>query len=69
MANKKIIKRALNRALRARGLKQIWLADKIGIHDTTLSRWANAEHLSTQKIEKITKVLGMSVVEFLASGE
>ena len=69
MAKKKIIKMSIRRALAKNGQKQIWLADKLGLHETTLSRIANSEHVNTSAIEKIAKVFDMTVIEFLALGE
>ena len=69
MTTKKIIKRSLRRALAKGGRKQKWLAEQIGESEITLSRWANADHLSTGKIEKVAKPFGLSVSEFISLGE
>jgi len=50
-------------------MKQKEVATKIRVSETLLSSWVNSEHLSTKNIERLAKVFGLSVSEFIALGE
>ena len=64
-----IIKLSVRQALREAGQNQGWLAAKLKVRETKLSRWINSEHLSTSIIEQIAKAFNMRVGEFISLGD
>lgn len=64
-----VIRKAVNVALAKAGENQEWLALELSIHPAQLSRWVNADSLKSSIIERIAKVFGMTLSEFLALGE
>ena len=63
------IKRSFRRCMADVDMKQKEVATKIRVSETLLSSWVNSEHLSTKNIERLAKVFGLSVSEFIALGE
>jgi plasmid maintenance system antidote protein VapI len=63
------IKKSTRKALAELGESQTWLGEQLGTTRSQVSRWVTSEHLSTSVIEKIAKVFGMTVAEFIALGE
>lgn len=47
-----------------RGLTQTDLADMLGVHQQSVSRWVNSSNLKTSVIEDICKALKIPVIEF-----
>lgn len=50
--------------LTVKGLDQKELADKMGVHEQTVSRWVNSTHLKTNTIEELCKALDISLIDF-----
>ncbi|MFW6047370.1 MAG: hypothetical protein ACOCP4_06275 [Candidatus Woesearchaeota archaeon] len=54
MGNVKIIKEKLN----AWGIRQQWLADKLGVHKVTLSLWlTETQDMPEEKVREAKKIL------------
>ena len=57
---KKVLK--IKQILEIRGLKQKWLADKIGVTEVTISNWVNNRtYPSIETLINISKVLNVEV--------
>ncbi len=63
------IKRSFRRCMADKGVNQRQLAESLKTTEATVSAWVNADHLSTKNIERVAKIFGMSVSEFIALGE
>ena len=63
------IRLSTRKALAGKDKTQKWLALQLGIRESKLSRWVNSAHLSTDKIEMMAEVFGMSVGQFISLGE
>ena len=63
------IKKSTNKALAEIEQNHRWLSEQLGATESQVSRWVNADHLSTSIIERIAGVFDMSVGEFIALGE
>jgi len=52
----------LKELLRAKGLKQKWLADKIGVSEVTLSSWCSGKSIPKKAhLNKISEILDVPV--------
>jgi transcriptional regulator with XRE-family HTH domain len=55
----------LKELLKSRGIKQKWLATKIGVSEVTISHWVTEKAEPTKEnIEKLCKVLNISIHDF-----
>ncbi len=60
------IKEMLKEYIKAKGVKQKWIADKIGISEVTLSNWVKMKTTpSDENMEKLSKVLNMNVSDII----
>lgn len=69
MALKETLGQRIRSLMKERNITQLQLADKLGVHQTTVSTWVKGEkvpHFDT--LEKIADVLHTSVVELLDNG-
>lgn len=56
----------LKELLKTRGVKQNWLASKIGVSQVTLSNWVKDKSNPSQKnLEKLSEVLNVSIKELI----
>ena len=53
----------IQQVLKEQGRSQVWLADKIGIHDKTFSGKLKRNSISGEELLKIAKVLGINLEE------
>lgn len=59
-----MIRCELKAILKAKGIKNGWLADQVGVTDTTLSQWVNNKQIPKLDFAyRVAKVLGMDVTE------
>lgn len=50
--------------LRSKGIKQKWLAEKMGVSEVTISNWVTEKSSPSKKnIEKLGDLLGVSINE------
>lgn len=56
--------RRIRELLDKRGLTQTDLAEMLGVHQQSVSRWVNSSNLKTSVIEDICKALKIPVIEF-----
>ena len=57
--------RRLRRRRRLLDLKQADVADRLGVHQNTVSNWEHGESLSLDRLLQVTEVLDMSLVDLL----
>lgn len=56
----------LKELLKTKGVKQNWLASKIGVSQVTLSNWVKDKSNPSQKnLEKLSEVLNVSIKELI----
>ncbi len=54
----------LKELLKSKGIKQNWLAFKLGVSEVTVSNWVKEKNLPSKKhIEKLSDILGISAKE------
>ena len=58
----------VSEALRGMSMSQIALAQRVGVHETAVSKWAAGRPPSARLVPRIASVLGVSV-EFLMTGK
>ncbi|MDA9774630.1 helix-turn-helix domain-containing protein [Saprospiraceae bacterium] len=52
----------LKEYIKAKGVKQKWIADKIGVSEVTLSNWVKMKTTpSDENMEKLSKVLDLDI--------
>lgn len=52
----------LKEVFKAKGIKQKWLASKMGVSEVTVSNWAKGKSMPSQKhLEKLSAILGVTV--------
>lgn len=52
----------LKELLRSKGVKQKWLAQKIGVSEVTISNWVQEKSMPSKKnLDKLSEVLGISI--------
>lgn len=52
----------LKELFQSKGVKQKWLAQKLGVSEVTVSQWAQEKSFPTKKhLEKICEVLNVSI--------
>ena len=57
----------LQALIRERGLKQRWLAEQLGVHESMLSKWLSGNRpLPREMAERIAEVLAVPVTEFFS---
>jgi transcriptional regulator with XRE-family HTH domain len=50
----------LKEVFKAKGIKQKWLASKMGVSEVTVSNWAKSKSVPSQKhLEKLSAILGV----------
>ncbi len=50
--------------IKAKGVKQKWIADKVGVSEVTLSNWVKMKTTpSDDNMEKLSKVLDLDISE------
>ena len=56
----------LKELLKSKGVKQKWLAKKIGVSEVTLSHWVKGKsHPSKNNLEKLSEVLNVDVADLI----
>lgn len=60
--------RRISEALRAMSMSQVAFAQRVGVHETAVSKWAAGRPPSARLVPRIASVLGISV-EFLMTGK
>ena len=56
----------IKEVLEAKGLKQKWLADKLGVSEVTISNWANNKTMpSIKMLYTITELLKVEISELI----
>lgn len=56
----------LKEILKTKGVKQNWLAQKIGVSEVTLSNWVKEKSVPSKKnVEKLSKVLDVPLNELI----
>ncbi|GAG64655.1 unnamed protein product [marine sediment metagenome] len=56
----------LSEILKKRGIKQIWIAEKLGVSETAVSHWVKGKHIPQPKyILKLSKLLEVSIEELI----
>ncbi len=56
----------LKELLKARGIKQKWLAHKIGVSEITISNWVTEKSSPSKKnLEKLSELLKVPLKEFI----
>ena len=54
----------LKEYIKAKGVKQKWIADKVGVSEVTLSNWVKMKTTpSDDNMEKLSKVLDLDISE------
>ena len=53
----------IQQVLKGQGRSQVWLADKIGIHDKTFSGKLKRNSITGEELLKIGKILGINLEE------
>ena len=54
----------LKKYIKAKGVKQKWIADKVGVSEVTLSNWVKMKTTpSDDNMEKLSKVLDLDISE------
>ena len=66
----KVLLEMLNQLRNSSGIRQIDLADKLGVHQSFVSKYESGERrLDLIELRRICNVLGTSVVDFVADFE
>lgn len=56
----------LKEILKSKGVKQNWLAEKIGVSEVTLSNWVKEKSVPTKKnLERLSKVLDIPLSDLI----
>lgn len=56
----------LKELLKSKGIKQNWLANRIGVSEVTLSNWVKDKSIPTKKhLDKLGELLNVSAAEIL----
>jgi len=56
----------LKEFLKTKGVKQNWLASKIGVSEVTMSNWVKGKSIPTQKnLEKLCEILNIPMKELI----
>jgi len=63
------IGKSLKISLLKNNMEQSDLADKVGIHQSSISRISCGKIITTETLERIAKAFNMKVSEFIAVGE
>lgn len=63
------IKKSIRVALAERDKNMAWLTDQLDVSRARTSKIANAEALNSKSLERLSKIFGLSVSEFIALGE
>jgi transcriptional regulator with XRE-family HTH domain len=60
----------LKEILKSRGLKQVWLADRMGVSEVTISNWVSAKSIpSKRNLNKLSEILDVPVELINNSGK
>ncbi len=60
----------LKELLKSKGIKQKWLADKIGVSEVTVSTWCSEKSIPRKdNLEKISKILNVSKKSLLSTSK
>lgn len=63
------IGKSLKMALLKNDMEQIDLADKVGIHQSNISKISCGKTITTETLERLAKAFSMSVSDFIKLGE
>jgi transcriptional regulator with XRE-family HTH domain len=56
----------LKEKLRAMGIKQKWLAQKMGVSEVTISNWVKEKSTpSKENLEKLSELLGVTIKDLM----
>lgn len=56
----------LSKILKERGIKQIWIAEKLGVSKMAVSHWVKGKHIPKVKyILKLSELLNVSIEELV----
>ncbi len=56
----------LKEIFKAKGIKQKWLASKLGVSEVSVSNWAKGKSVPSQKhLEKLSAILGVPVKDLM----
>ncbi len=56
----------LSEILKQRGIKQTWVAEKLGVSKQAVNNWVNGKHIPQSKyILKLAKLLEISIEELI----
>jgi transcriptional regulator with XRE-family HTH domain len=56
----------LKELLKTKGVKQNWLASRLGVSEVTLSNWVKEKTIPSQKnLEKLSEILNIPVKEII----
>lgn len=69
MTNSINLKKSMAVSLAIAGQSQNWVAEQLEENKSTVSRWANADHLSTRIILRLAHLFDISVSTFIERGE
>lgn len=51
----------LKRAIQSSGLKQLWLAEQLGVSQNTITRWANGDRPRVDQAQQLASLLNVPV--------
>lgn len=55
----------LKELLKVKGIKQNWLASKLGVSEVSVSKWVKGKSLPSQKnLEKMSELLNVPINDF-----
>jgi len=56
----------LKELLKSKGLKQKWLASKLGVSEVTVSNWCSSKSIPSQKnLKKLSEILNVSTKDLI----
>jgi transcriptional regulator with XRE-family HTH domain len=57
----------LKQILKTKGVKQNWLASRLGVSEVTVSNWVKEKSIPSQKhIEKLCEILNIPIKEMIS---